>query len=62
MQFPRTRRVQRVRHAPPLITRLGTAQVVLVDISVMGARIEHHTALTAGSRARLALCVYSMGV
>jgi len=54
MQFPRTRRVQRVRLAPPLIARLGAAQVVLVDISVMGARIEHHMSLTAGSRARLA--------
>lgn len=58
MQFPRTRRVQRVRLAPPLIARLGTAQVVLVDISVMGARIEHHTPLVAGSRGRL---VFSYG-
>jgi len=45
--------VQRVRLAQPLIGRLGTNQVVLVDISVMGARIEHHTPLAAGSRARL---------
>jgi hypothetical protein len=36
------------------MARLGAAQVVLVDISLMGARIEHHTSLTAGARARLA--------
>jgi hypothetical protein len=54
MQFPRTRRVQRIRLAQPVMARLGTAQVVLVDVSVMGARIEHHTPLAAGSRARLA--------
>ncbi len=53
MQFPRTRRVQRVRLAQPLIARLGATQVVLVDVSVMGAKIEHHTPLAAGARARL---------
>ena len=53
MQFPRTRRVQRVRLAPPMMARLGATQVVLVDISVMGARVEHQTPLAAGSRARL---------
>lgn len=35
------------------MARLGTAQVVLVDISVLGARVEHHMPLTAGARARL---------
>lgn len=53
MQFPRTRRVQRVRLAPPMVARLGTVEVVLVDISILGARIEHQTPLSAGSRARL---------
>ena len=53
MQFPRTRRVQRVRLAPPMVARLGTVEVVLVDISILGARIEHQTPLTAGSRGRL---------
>ena len=46
--------MQRVRLTPPLIGRLGAAQVVIVDISVLGARIEHHTPLAAGSRAKLA--------
>lgn len=45
--------MQRVRLAQPLIARLGATQVVLVDVSVMGARIEHHTPLAAGARARL---------
>jgi hypothetical protein len=53
MQYPANRRVQRVRLAQPLIARLGTTQVVLVDVSVMGARIEHHVPLSAGARARL---------
>lgn len=54
MQFPRTRRVQRVHLAQPVVARLGASQVVLVDISVLGARVEHHTPLTAGNRAHLA--------
>jgi hypothetical protein len=53
MQFPRTRRVQRIHLAQPVIARLGAAQVVLVDISVLGARVEHHMPMTAGARARL---------
>jgi hypothetical protein len=54
MQFPRTRRVQRVHLAQPVIARLGAVQVVLVDISVLGARIEHHMPLVAGAHTRLA--------
>ena len=53
MSVPRTRRVQRVHLAQPLLARLGSAQVVLVDISILGARIEHHTPLVAGGFARL---------
>ena len=36
------------------MARLGTAQVVLVDLSVLGARVEHHTPLAAGGNSRLA--------
>lgn len=54
MQVPRTRRVQRVHLAQPLVARLGAAQVVLVDLSVLGARVEHHTPLAAGGSSRLA--------
>jgi PilZ domain len=53
MQVPRTRRVQRVHLAQPLVARLGAAQVVLVDLSILGARVEHHTPLAAGGNSRL---------
>ena len=53
MQSPRTRRVQRVHLAQPVVARLGATEVVLVDLSVLGARIEHHVPLPGGSRARL---------
>ncbi|HVR37792.1 MAG TPA: PilZ domain-containing protein [Thermoanaerobaculia bacterium] len=53
MHSPRTRRVQRIHLAKPLIARLGAAQVVLVDISILGARIEHHVPLTAGAHSNL---------
>ena len=53
MQSPRTRRVQRVHLAHPLVARLGASQVVLVDLSLLGARIEHQMPLQAGGRARL---------
>src|SRR5258708_39113165 len=53
MQSPRTRRVQRVHLAQPLIARLGAIDVVLVDISILGVRIEHHMPLSAGAHSRL---------
>ena len=53
MESPRTRRVQRVHLAQPLVARLGATQVVLVDISVLGARVEHHVPLAAGAFTRL---------
>ncbi|HKR63284.1 MAG TPA: PilZ domain-containing protein [Thermoanaerobaculia bacterium] len=53
MDFPRTRRVQRVHLAQPLVARLGAARIVLVDISILGARVEHHVPLVAGAHARL---------
>jgi hypothetical protein len=54
MDTPRTRRVQRVHLARPLVARLGATQVVLVDVSVLGARVEHHVPLIAGAHSRLA--------
>ena len=53
MQPNRTRRVQRVHLAQPLVGRLGSIQVVIVDVSILGARVEHTTPLQAGGRARL---------
>lgn len=49
----RSRRVQRIHLARPLIARLGTTQVVLVDVSMLGARIEHHTPLATGYQSHL---------
>lgn len=54
MDFPRTRRVQRVHLPQPLVARLGSASVVLVDISVLGARVEHHVPLVTGALSSLA--------
>lgn len=51
---PRTRRVQRIHLPQPLVARLGTSSVILVDISILGVRIEHNTPLTAGAFCRLA--------
>jgi hypothetical protein len=45
--------VERIHLAQPLIARLGATQVVLVDVSVMGARVEHHVPLIAGAHSRL---------
>jgi PilZ domain-containing protein len=53
MDFPRTRRVQRVHLAQPLMARLGATRVVLVDVSILGARVEHHVPLVAGAHARI---------
>ena len=54
MQNNRTRRVQRIHLAQPLVARLGSTPVVLVDISTLGARVEHSVPLQAGGHARLA--------
>lgn len=40
--------------AQPVVARLGATPVVVVDISLLGARVEHSTPLQAGGRARLA--------
>jgi len=43
----------RVHLAHAVLAKLGSAQVVLVDISVLGARVEHHMPLIAGAHSRL---------
>lgn len=53
MERTSRRRVQRVYLAQPLLARLAMAQVVVVDLSVVGARIEHHMPLSTGASARL---------
>lgn len=51
----RDRRVQRIHLARPITARLGANQCVVVDISLLGARVEHHVPLGigAGGSARL---------
>jgi len=50
---PRTRRVQRIHFPQPLTGRLGMTEVALVDLSVLGARVEHALPLAAGAHARI---------
>lgn len=48
-KVPNRRRAERVRLAKPLIARLGTIGVVLIDISPFGARIEHYSRFDRGA-------------
>jgi len=50
---PRTRRVQRVHFPQPLTGRLGRVEVTIVDLSLLGARVEHRVPLAAGGHARI---------
>jgi len=51
---PRTRRVQRIHFPQPLTGRLGRTDVDIVDLSVLGARVEHRVPLaTAGGHAHI---------
>ena len=50
---PRTRRVQRIHFPLPLTGRLGTVDVAIGDLSVLGARVEHRVPLAAGGHARI---------
>jgi hypothetical protein len=51
---PRTRRVQRIHFPQPLTGRLGRTDVDIVDLSVLGARVEHRVPLGAGEHSRIA--------
>ena len=51
--MPHSRRVQRIHIANPLMARFGATQVVLVDLSVLGACIEHHMPLPTGQQGKL---------
>ncbi|HEY0591066.1 MAG TPA: PilZ domain-containing protein [Thermoanaerobaculia bacterium] len=54
MPFSKRRRVHRIRLATPILGRLGGQSVVIVDVSLDGAKIEHNEALKTGAEARLA--------
>lgn len=42
------RRLMRIQLGTPIVARIGNAQVVLLDISAEGARIEHRFPLSRG--------------
>ena len=47
------RRIQRISPDYPVIGQLPTGNVVIVDLSIVGARVEHQFPLAAGRRVRL---------
>lgn len=47
------RSIERIRLSHPIVGRLGTVGVVLVDISAAGARIEHYSRFATGTTTRL---------
>ena len=49
---PERRKKQRIALARGIFARLGTLDVIMIDISEAGARIEHFTQLTVGRQAR----------
>jgi hypothetical protein len=53
MPFSKRRRVHRIRLAAPILGRLGGQSVVVVDVSLDGAKIEHHEPLKTGAEATL---------
>ena len=51
--YERTRRVQRIHLAKPIGARLGSIPVLVVDISLLGARVEHTVPIAAGGKSVL---------
>lgn len=49
----KARRVERVHLDPPIAGRVGTQDILVQDISTMGAGIEHYAPLISGSRVHL---------
>lgn len=54
-RYGKKRRVERIRVGLPLRGRVSGAEVVLLDLSFMGCRIEHAAPLRVGSKARLSI-------
>jgi hypothetical protein len=52
-RYPRKRRVERIGLAFPILGRVGTTDVVLVDVSLLGCRLEHPAPLKVGTPVRL---------
>ena len=54
-KFSRRRQVERVRLGAPLRGRMGGVEGVVLDLSLVGCRLEHHAPLKIGSESRLHL-------
>jgi hypothetical protein len=52
-RYNKKRKVERIRVGLPLRGRIGSMEVILLDLSFMGCRIEHSTALRVGSDVHL---------
>lgn len=52
--YSRQRRVHRIRLGHPIIARFATQGVVLIDLSLDGAKIEHNETLKTGAEGKLA--------
>ncbi len=53
MPFSKRRRVHRIRLSPPVLGRFGGESVVLVDVSLDGAKVEHSEPLKIGAQSTL---------
>lgn len=49
------RKIQRIRLDCPIVAQIGSAAVILVDLSTVGARLEHDFPLAAGKDLQLHL-------
>lgn len=47
------RREKRLQLADPIVARFGTSVVVVVDVSPLGARIEHYSRIERGTERSL---------
>ena len=54
MPLSRKRRVHRIRLTPPILAKVGAQNVVIVDVSLDGAKIEHSDPLQIGAETTLA--------
>lgn len=54
-RYGKKRRVERIRVGLPLRGRVAGADVILLDLSFMGCRIEHTTPFRVGSKVRLSI-------
>ncbi|MBI2212514.1 MAG: PilZ domain-containing protein [Acidobacteria bacterium] len=56
------RRAERIRLSESVVARLGTQGAVLIDLSILGARVEHYSRLRVGDVRLLRLDVGEMSI